>query len=132
MCECGCSEGETRYTLPGPDGLFYVISLYGGCEDCDAPAGVIIEEIKPSHTLYKEYKKEFTDGPLRLKKWNDSRGVTIATGMLKKEFVKAMESHLIGLQSKEFGSGTDKIDKFGAEAILEEMFDDSQVKPHII
>jgi hypothetical protein len=131
MCECGCVEGETRYTLPGPEKSFYVVALYGGCVDCDAPAGITIEEIKPSHTLYKGYEKEFTDGSLKLKKWRGSRGVAITTGLTKREFVKAVESHLIGVQSKEFSEGGDKIDKFGAEAILEEMYDDSTVKPHV-
>jgi hypothetical protein len=131
MCECGCSEGEVRYTLPGPGKSFYVISLYGGCKDCDAPAGVTIEEIKPSHTLYKEYESEFTEGPLKLQKWRGSRGIAITTGMLKREFIKALESHLIGVESKEFSDNSTAIDKFGAEVILEEMYDDSQVKPHI-
>lgn len=132
MCQCGCMENDERLTLPGPGESFYVISLYSGCADCDNPAGVTIELITPKDTLYKDYKAgEFIDGPLKMKNWRGSKGAAIITGMTKEQFVKATLSHLIGVDSNEF-SGDGGLDKIAAETILEELYDDSQVKPFVV
>lgn len=42
MGECGCSAVHPRWKLPAPDGGWYAIEVYTGCEYCDAPAGVVI------------------------------------------------------------------------------------------
>lgn len=132
MCECGCVANDVRYKFAGPGKSIYVLSLSRGCIECDAPAGITIEHVKPSDSLYEEYQQgEFIDGPLEFNEWPDSRGVAIVTGMLRHEFVKALSEHLIGVSSSELGT-KGRIDKIGAETILEEMFADSQVKPHIV
>lgn len=132
MGACGCSMNDTRYTLPGPGNSFYVISLSGKCNDCDAPPGVTIELIKPEDSLYAEYHQGvFIDGPLKLEKWPDSEGAAIVTGMRKSEFVKAVQAHLIGVSLAHF-SKNGMVDRIGAETILEEMYDDSQARPHVV
>lgn len=132
MCECGCTANDDRCTLPGPGKSFYIVSLSGGCDDCDAPAGITIELIEPSNTLYKDYKRgDFVDGPLRLEQWPDSKGVCIITGHRRCEFVKAAKSHLVGLDSRDFGDGA-VIDDDGAGVILEEMHADASVKPFVV
>jgi RNase H-fold protein (predicted Holliday junction resolvase) len=50
--------------------------------------------------------------------------------MRQHEFVNAVKSHLIGLNVKDF-SERGKIDRISAETILEEMYDDSQVRPSL-
>ena len=90
------------------------------------------ELIEPNNTLYREYKRgEFSDGPLKFRKWPDSKGVAITTGMLRHEFVKALSSHLIGMSSRDY-TDNGKLDRIAAETILEEMYDDSQTKPAIV
>lgn len=132
MGECGCTTNDRRYRIPGPDKTFYLLTLSGACENCDAPPGITIEVITPEHTLYREYKRgEFNDGQLKFEKWRDSRGVAIVCGMRKHEFVKAILPHLIGLDSKELGD-EGKLDEAGAEVVIEEMYDDSQTRPAIV
>lgn len=49
MCECGCSLGGPSYRFAGPDKrTWYGVRIYGGCGDCDAPAGVDIFLIGPA------------------------------------------------------------------------------------
>lgn len=131
MCECGCTMNDMKYTLPGPGKAFYIVTLSGACEGCDAPSGITIELIEPSNTLFANYKRgEFIDGPLTLEQWPDSKGVAIVAGLRKHEFVKAVSENLVGIDSKEMGEdGT--IDKDGADVIAEEMYEDSQVKPFV-
>ncbi len=132
MGECGCTMNDNKYTLPGPGKSFYLVSLSGGCVDCDAPPGVTIELIKPGDPLYAEYKSgEYVDGPMTLSNWGDSKGVAIITGHRRHEFVKETLSHLNGLEVKHFVDHG-RIGKTGAETILEEMYEDSRVKPSIV
>lgn len=132
MCECGCTMNDEKLTFPGPGKSFYILSLAAECKSCDAPPGITIELIEPGNVLWDEYKRgEFVDGPLQFEKWRDSKGVAIVTGMRQHEFVKATISNLMGLEIEDFCEGG-KIDESGAEVILEEMYDDSQVKPHVI
>jgi hypothetical protein len=132
MCECGCEANADRYTLPGPGKSFYLISLSAECLNCDAPPGVTIELIEPSNTLYRDYKEgEFNTEPLKLEKWPDSKGVAIVAGMRQHEFVKSVKSHLEGMEVEHF-TEKGRIDRIGAETILEEMYEDSQVKPFVV
>lgn len=132
MCECGCTANDERFTFPGPGKSFYLLTLSAGCDECDAPSGVIIERIKPGDFLYsKENREDFIDGELTFEKWNDSEAAPIVTGFRKHEFVKALTSHLVGttvfdLCDEESGV----FDEIAAETLLEEMYDDSMVKPH--
>lgn len=131
MCECGCTMNDDRYTFPAPGKSFYLLTLSKACCECDAPSGVTIERIDPSNVLYKDYKRgDFTSGPLSFEKWTDSVGVAIITGMRTHEFIKATQSHLIGVSSHEMGEGG-RIDECGAEVILEEMYQDAQVRPFL-
>jgi hypothetical protein len=123
---------DDRYTIPGPGRSFYVLSLAGACTNCDAPPGFTIELIEPGNSLYREYKRgDFNTEPLKFEKWADSKGIAVITGMRKHEFVGATKGHLIGVNSKDFGE-RGRIDRIGAETILEEMYDDSQTKPAVV
>jgi hypothetical protein len=131
MCECGCTMSDDKYRLPGPGKSFYLVTLAGMCKNCDAPPGVTIELIEPTNSMYREYKgDDYGVSPLKLEKWADSLGVAIITGMRQHEFVKATQSHLIGLNSHDFGGP--KLDQIAAETILEELYDDSQVRPTLV
>lgn len=132
MCECGCTMNDEKLTFPGPGKSFYILTLAGHCEDCDAAPGVTIEHIKPDHPLWRDYKRgEFISGPLNFNQWPDGPGVAIVTGMRKHEFVAAMTKHLEGLDSRMLGDGG-KMDEDGAEVVAEEMYADSQVQPHVV
>ena len=128
MCECGCTSSDERYSFPGPGKSFYVLTLSRGCVECDAPSGVTIEHIKPGKFLYddKVYREELIEGELEFQDWRDSEGVAIVTGMLRHEFIKALQPHLVGTDVGEDGT----IDEIGAEVLLEEAYEDSVVKPH--
>jgi hypothetical protein len=120
-----------KYTFPGPGESFYLLSLLSECQNCDAPPGVTIELIEPGNVLYHEYKRgEFNDGQLKFKKWADTKGVAIVTGMRMHEFVKAAAPHLIGLAVKDFSEGG-MIDRISAETILEEMYEDATSRPEL-
>lgn len=43
MCECGCTSNDIQFWIPAPNKGKYVITLAIPCEDCETPAGVIIE-----------------------------------------------------------------------------------------
>ena len=132
MCECGCTLNDRKYKFPGPGRSFYILSLCGWCVSCDAPSGVTIERIDPTHTLYKDYKRgDFLEGDLKFDAWADSVGAAIITGMTSAEFVAAAKSNLVGINSKDFGDDG-KIDKIGAETILEEMYEDLQKRPTLV
>ncbi len=47
MGACGCGEWDPSAKLPGPDGTFYVLQVYRGCEHCNADASVIITKMTP-------------------------------------------------------------------------------------
>jgi len=131
MCECGCVANDRRYWFPGPNETIYVLVLSAGCVDCDAPSGVSIEALKPGDFMYSKIKQdEYGEGALEFEKWTDtSDGVVLVTGLLRHEFIAKLKSHLIGVSSEELGTDG-KLDEDGAEVILEEMYDDSIVKPH--
>lgn len=76
-------------------------------------------------------REDYLDGELHFNDWRDSQGVAIITGMRRHEFVAALTKHLVGVSAEDMGDdGT--IDEVGAEVLLEEMFEDSQVKPRIV
>lgn len=132
MCECGCTMNDDKYILPGPGKSMYLITLAGHCENCDVGSSVVIEQIDEDHMLYQDYRRfDFETRPLPLQDWRDSRGVCIATGFRKHEFVGAAARHLIGVSSSMFGEAV-PIDSFGAEVIAEEMYDDAQLRPRIV
>ena len=124
MCECGCVGNDDKYTLPGPDGSFYVLSLSVPCENCDAPPGISIQKSQHGQPL-----DEFTRA-LEFQDWPDGPGVAIVTGMRKCEFIKAMASYLIGIRVNKVEDG--RIDKFYAEVVIEEMYPDSQIQPRVV
>ena len=128
MCECGCTSNDLRYWFPSPGKQVYLLTLSKGCIDCDAPSGVSIELIDKSSYMFQN-REDYLDGELKFEDWCDSKGVAIVTGLRRHEFVKALQEHLIGVSSDEMGENG-VIDESGAEVILEEMFKDSQVKPH--
>lgn len=111
MCECGCSMNNETYRLPGPKGM-------------------MIERFKNEASLEK-YAFELPP-ELPLEKWPESMGCAIITGFRKHEFAKSLKSGLVGLKSDEFadkpGAGLDEI---AAETILEDLYDESTVTPHL-
>lgn len=130
MCECGCTMNDRRYRLQAPGKSYYLVTLSGSCVDCDAPSGITIALIEPTHTLYRDYKRgDFGTVPLKLEKWGDTKGVAIRTGMQKRQFVEAIAKHLVGVDSKAMGDGDGRIDDIGAETIAEEMYEDSTTRP---
>lgn len=132
MCECGCTSNDKKYSFSGPEKSLYILTLSGGCVDCDAPSGVSIELIETTNILYKEYRRgDFLNGKLKFEKWPDSKGAAIVTGMRRHEFIKALMSHLVGVSSDEMGENG-KIDESGADVILEEMYEDAQVRPQLL
>lgn len=40
MGACGCGDFNGGLRFPGPKGIVYVLEIYRGCADCDAPAGI--------------------------------------------------------------------------------------------
>lgn len=91
------------------------------------------ERIEPGHVLWANYKRgEFLDGELVFEEWPNNKGVAINTGPRKHEFVKAMLPHLEGLDLKSMCDDGKTLDRIGAETILEEMYSDSQTKPHVV
>ena len=131
MCECGCEMNSRRYIFPAPNRAIYLLTLQTPCINCVAPPGIMIEVINPEHTLYREYKRgDFNALPLPFQEWSDGRGISISTGLEREEFIKACSKHLIGIGSSMFGSNG-SIDADGAEVILEEMYEDSQIRPTI-
>lgn len=131
MCECGCVSNDQKYRLPAKGRSFYLVTLVGGCTECDYPPGVAIELITQSHALFKEYKRgEFVDGDLPLTDWSDGKGCMIVTGMLSHEFTAKLTPSLVGLDSNELGENG-VLDQAGAEVTLEEMFSEATVRPFI-
>lgn len=132
MGECGCTGNDDRYLLPGPKKSFYLISLTVACKYCDAPPGITIEHITPEHALYREYKRgEFNHGLLKFNDWPEGPGLAIVTGLRQHEFVQKMLTHLAGTNANDIGENG-VIDEIGAEVLLEEMYSDSCVQPHLV
>lgn len=125
MCECGCTSNDERYLFPAPGNKVYMLTLSKGCIECDAPSGITIERISKSDIHYQN-REDYTDGELTFAKWPYGEGVAIITGMLRHEFVNALKVHIVGTDVGEDGT----IDEIGAEILLEEVFEDSQVRPH--
>jgi hypothetical protein len=121
MCECGCTSNDERYTFQTPGKFVYVLTITKGCVECDGAAGVQIERIEKKRM--KDWYQDFIDGELLFEKWSDSEGVAIITGHRKHEFVNALKPHLID-------TDMDEMDEIGAEVTLEEMYNDSVVRPH--
>lgn len=58
MCECGCVTRGQFIKFPGPGKQVYVMHIYPGCPDCEAPVGVTV-------TLHKNVKEaEWIHGQL--------------------------------------------------------------------
>lgn len=134
MCECGCTSNDEHYRFDGPDNTFYILTLSGCCTSCVSPAGICVRHIKPGEFLHEWYSDpENLDGTLAFENWGDgSGGIGAVTGMLRSEFIKATMGHLIGVDSKEMGGKDGKIDKDGADVILEEMYEDAQMRPRVV
>lgn len=133
MCECGCVANDKKFKFPANGKSFYLLTLSTACMNCDAPPGISIELIESGHGLYEEYSagdSDYLEGDLPFEKWPDSKGVAIVCGMTRSEFIKAMSSHLIGIDSNELGDDG-VLDDVAAETILEEMYENSQVRPYI-
>ncbi len=131
MCECGCQGTWTRYRFPAPDGAFYLLTLMGTCTNCDGASGFRIELCKPESHDYEYYGKDFPEaieGELKFEDWGDILGVHFDTGVQKHKFVESLLPHLVGVDSRKLGEDG-VIDKFGAEVILEEMYEDAQMQP---
>ena len=47
MGACGCGDFQGDFKFQGPGDLVYVLQVYGGCEDCHTPAGVILYAMTP-------------------------------------------------------------------------------------
>lgn len=136
MCECGCVYNDKKYLFPGPGSTHYVLTLSGHCLSCDSPSGFTIERVDSTNALWAEFNRgEFLTGNLKFEKWPDSMGVAFITGMLRSQFIAATKSHLIYLDSRDFQDDenrTGEIDEVGAKAILEEMYADAQIRPHLV
>jgi hypothetical protein len=134
MCECGCVLNDEHYTLPGPGKTFYVVTLSGHCESCDAPSGISIRLCQPgefNHGYYSDLDN--TQGALKFEKWGDgSLGAAIVCGLDKSSFVKMLQPHLVGIDSREIGDENGVIDNCGADVIAEEMYGDVQKRPTVI
>lgn len=135
MGECGCSMNDRHYRFPGPGKTFYILTLSRSCIDCDAPAGICIRHIKPGEFNHEWFSDpEHYDGDLPFEMWGDgSDGAAVKTGVRRHEFVDAVKSHLIGIDSKEFADeGKREIDESGAEVIAEEMYVDADAAPELM
>lgn len=44
MGQCGCADFSAFAKLPAPDGGFYSVGIYWGCDNCHMPAGVRINK----------------------------------------------------------------------------------------
>lgn len=131
MCECGCDMNSERFWFPAPRNAIYLLTLRTACVHCVAPPSILLEVINPEDPLYRDYKRgDFQTKPLPFEVWPDSRGVAITTGLMREEFVKACSKHLIGTGADMFGEDG-SVDADGAEVILEEMYEDSQIRPTI-
>jgi hypothetical protein len=134
MCECGCVSNDKHYRFSGPGKTFYILTLSGCCLSCDAPSGICVRHIKPGEFLHEWYSDpEKLDGELSFENWGDgSGGAAVVIGMLRSEFIESTKSHLIGIDPKDFADNDGLIDGIGAEAILEEMYEDAQKKPELV
>lgn len=133
MCECGCAGNHDRYLFPAPNRGLYVLTIAGHCLNCDGGSGISIELIEPSNSMYREYKRgDWTNGKLKFDDWGDSKGVSIVCGKQRHEFIHDCLKHLVGIDCVDMGSGGGQIDEAGADVILEEMYEDAQLKPFII
>lgn len=121
MCECGCTANDERYLFPAPGKQVYMLTISGGCTECDAGPGITIERLPKSDLHYKEWET-YTEGYLNFEKWPDSEGVALITGFRKHEFVEALLPSLVGVEVP--------MDDIGAEIVLEEAYVDSIVRPH--
>jgi len=116
--------------LPGPGGAVYLITFQRACTNCDGPASIMIERFASKKAL-KEYAFELPP-ELPLEKWPESMGCAIITGYVKSEFVKALKPGLIGIKSDDFADKSGEgLDADSAEVILEDMYDESTVTPHL-
>ncbi len=135
MGECGCSGNDKHYQFPGPGKTLYILTMSGSCVGCDAPAGICIRHVKPGEFLHEWYSDlDKCDGELLFEQWGDgSGGAAVITGFRRHEFVNAVKSHLIGIDSKDFAEdGKRIIDEAGADAIAEEMYGDADMSPNLI
>lgn len=57
MGQCGCGDFNGMWRLPAPGGKWYVIGPYGGCKDCAAPVGLMIDLMDASDLRHWEAGK---------------------------------------------------------------------------
>lgn len=125
MCECGCTSNDERYLFQAPGNMVYMLTISGGCTECDAPPGITIERLAKSDLHYQE-RDVYTNGELKFEKWAYSEGVALITGFRKHEFVAGLKAVIVGAGPFDGGA----IDEIDAEVLLEEAYEDSIVRPH--
>ena len=120
MCECGCVTRDRIFSLPGPKGKTYLLNFGFGCQDCETPAGVYVQELNS-----KEAKEclPFSEGKLPLFKSQDEGyvfPVMIADGNeLTRLFIDFV---LKGFGVKDLYE-TEKLDWFDEEELRDKVFD---------
>ena len=132
MCECGCRQNDTRYTLPGPNGSVYLISLIQACRNCDGPSGIEIDQFTSEADLLQWCCEMPPSLPVQFES-HGHKGTNIETGFLGHEFKAALKGHLIGLKSDDLADEPGQgLDEFAVEEILDEMYDSAQFRPQVI
>ena len=133
MCECGCRQNDTRYTLPGPTGSVYLISLIQACRNCDGPSGIEIDQFKSEADLLQWCFEMPPFLPVQFES-HGHMGTNITTGFLSHEFKAALKGHLIGLNTDDDRDDDvdHGLDEIAVEEILDEMYDSAQFRPQVI
>jgi hypothetical protein len=125
---------DDKFVLPGPNNSVYLLTFRGACKNCDGSDEIIIERFANKRAVrdYLCWAPDEYPETIKLEKWPESHGVCIITGKLQHEFVEALKGQLIGMKPADF---VDKpngvIDENAADAILEEMYDDSTTRPKL-
>ena len=127
MCECGCYSTYKTFSLPGPDGMTYVLEFGHGCNECETPAGVIISERKT-----ESLERDFGAAPQRLPMrcihgWNEV-GISIASPLGISDTVAKAISEAFGVENEldwpeYFGLDYDEL----RAKIHEEIWDDFEM-----
>lgn len=131
MGECGCTSQDERYWFPAPGRKLYLLTIHGGCRYCGSPAGVCVERIDRLHASLRDYKADYTDGELLFVDWGDSVGAAVVTSHEKREFIKAMLPHLVGVRSADFGNNG-AFDEDGADVLLADAYSDAVYRPRLV
>ena len=63
MGACGCGDFNGLFKFKGPGKSWYTLEIYGGCEYCDTPIGVILTKFKTTEALAVFGIAELPDAP---------------------------------------------------------------------